>query len=175
MLLTHRSRKMHIASSAIQSLFSNCTLQLYDYLFSRYRAFERTNVGLIERKNFAIHLFIIHFAIGFVMSLEGSRGHDNNWNYEEYSWDAEPGYFAQRIITPTSDERRGNLDVAHLHCKKIRDGQFVTFSNAFASDSRVIRDGGGFPSSTEFNVSLSHGVETRDTVSEVRWGRWRYV
>lgn len=58
---------------------------------------------------------------------------------------------------------------------KIRDGQFVTFSNAFASDSRVagaIRDGVSPPfspprarrHSTEFNVSLSHGVETRDTV-----------
>lgn len=52
-------------------------------------------------------------------------------------------------LRQASDGNVAEISMLPICIAKIRDGQFVTFSNAFASDSRVagaIRDG-GFPAS----------------------------
>lgn len=138
---------MHIVSFAIQSSFSNYTLQLCDYRFSRS---ERTNVGLTHRseefRDFTIWSFISRLVsrcrwkevagttiIGITRNIHGTRG--------------------GRDTLHSGSLRQHRTNVAEISMlriciAKIRDGQFVTFSNAFASDSRVarvIRDGGFSP------------------------------
>lgn len=78
---------------------------------------------------------------------------------------------------------RGNVGVAHLHCKNSRRPvRYILerICKRFESRARIIRDGfSDFPPvrrrSTEFDVSLSRGVETRDTIRNYTLGGWGYV